>query len=786
MHPARVGGRAYDWSMTGSSDSADAADFGDASADDRGVADGVDPEPGTTPAPARRRRPAAGSVTLDTPLVTVVGQATATALGKAFGMASVADLLGHYPRRYTQRGELAPLSQLPLGEHVTIIAEVLSSTQSPMKGRPGWIVSARISDGRGILALAFFGKKRQDWRLKELRPGVRGIFAGRVTAYKGTLQLAHPVYRTYEGELEAANSDPKAKRMLREVVPIYPATASVSSMTIEDSIELVLPALAELPDPVPVELRLQRGLLGHRDALILIHHPEDNEQWQAARDTLRFTEAWILQAALAQKHTVAREQHTTPRVPTAGGFLERFDAALPFVLTVDQEITAAEIAFDISQPIPMNRLLQGEVGSGKTVVALRAMLAVADSGGQAALLAPTEVLAGQHLRSIVAMLGPDLAAELMPVLLTGKLPAAEKRKALLRVVSGQSRIVIGTHALLSDDVTFFDLGLIVIDEQHRFGVDQRETLRLKGDLPPHVLVLTATPIPRTIAMTVFGDLSVSTIKILPTGRQPIETIVIALAEHPDWFWGIWKRLSVELALGRQGFVVCPAIAPKETEEEEPGAAPEPPPDSTARPLIDVETTVAKLRELPGLSSYRLAALHGRMTSEEKDRTMRAFAAGEIDVLVATTVIEVGVDVPNASAMVVMDADRFGVSQLHQLRGRVGRGSVPGLCLLVTHAAVGSTPRERIDAVQGTLDGFVLADLDLRLRQEGDVLGDVQSGGTSSLRLLRVAVDGEIIESARTAAFKLVEGDPGLRTDPALREAVRRRLDESERTWLSKS
>ncbi|KFF60357.1 ATP-dependent DNA helicase RecG [Cryobacterium sp. MLB-32] len=728
-------------------------------------------------------------MTLDTPLVTVVGQATATALGKAFGMANVADLLGHYPRRYAQRGELAPLSHLPLNEHVTIVAEVLSSSQSPMKGRPGWIVSAKISDGRGILALTFFGKRRMDWRLADLRPGVRGIFAGRVTNYKGTLQLAHPDYRTFEAELEAAEAaeaDPKAKKMLREVVPIYSATASVSSMTIEASVDLALQGLAEVPDPVPVELRVEQGLLAHRDALVLVHHPETNEHWRAAQDTLRFTEAWILQAALAQKHTLAREQHTTPRVPAPGGFLERFDAALPFVLTLDQEITAAEIAFDISEPIPMNRLLQGEVGSGKTVVAVRAMLAVADSGGQAALLAPTEVLAGQHLRSIVTMLGPDLAAELMPTLLTGKLPAAEKRKALLRVVSGQSRIVIGTHALLSDNVTFFDLGLIVIDEQHRFGVDQRETLRLKGDLPPHVLVLTATPIPRTIAMTVFGDLSVSTIKILPSGRQPIQTVVVPLDEHPEWFWDVWKRLAVELALGRQGFVVCPAIAPKEPEEEEAGAAPAPPAETNAKPLIDVETTLANLRQLPGLSTYRLEALHGRMTSEEKDLTMRAFAAGEIDVLVATTVIEVGVDVPNASAMVVLDADRFGVSQLHQLRGRVGRGGVPGLCVLVTNAALGSTSRERIDAVQGTLDGFVLADLDLRLRQEGDVLGDTQSGGLSSLRLLRVAVDGEIIASARAAAFSLVTGDPGLRTEPALRDAVRRRLDESERTWLSKS
>jgi ATP-dependent DNA helicase RecG len=432
----------------------------------------------------------------------------------------------------------------------------------------------------------------------------------------------------------------------------------------------------------------------------------------------------------------------------------------------------------------MNRLLQGEVGSGKTVVALRAMLAVADSGGQTALLAPTEVLAGQHLRSITTLLGPDLAAELMPTLLTGKLPIAQKRKALLRTVSGQSRIVIGTHALLSDTVTFFDLGLIVIDEQHRFGVDQRETLRLKGAEPPHVLVMTATPIPRTIAMTVFGDLDVSTIRMLPAGRQGITSIVVPLADHPNWFQRIWTKLAEELALGRQGFVVCPAISPAEREEGS-EAETAPSPDDEKTPLANVETVHEKLRGFPPLAGYRIAALHGRMASDEKDRIMRSFAAGEIDVLVATTVIEVGVDVPNASAMVVLDADRFGVSQLHQLRGRVGRGGVPGLCLLVTNARPGSPARQRIGDVAATLDGFVLAELDLALRREGNVLGDLQSGDGSKLRFLRVAVDGDMIAEARQAAYHLVTGDPGIRTNPPLREAIARRLNESERTWLNK-
>jgi len=741
-----------------------------------------DPATGGTATPGTETP---GTVTLDTKLGEALNGATAKAYAKAFGMATVADLLGHYPRRYALRGESTDLSQLPLGENVTIVAEVLSAIERQMKARRGTIVEAKISDGRGILTLTFFSKGSQGWRLAELRPGVRGIFAGKVTAYKGTLQLAHPTYQTFEGELEAAAANPKVSRMLKEIIPIYPATATVTSWQVRESVEAVLARVTPPPDPVPEELRRERALLSQAEALELIHCPDSEEDWQRARHTLRFTEAWVLQCALVQQHTAARERRTRSRVPAPGGFLERFDAALPFVLTVDQEIVAAEVALDIAQSAPMNRLVQGEVGSGKTVVALRAMLAVADSGGQTAFLAPTEVLAGQHLRSITAMLGPDLAAELMPTLLTGKLPAADKRKALLRTVSGQSRIVIGTHALLSDNVAFFDLGLVVVDEQHRFGVNQRETLRLKGALPPHVLVLTATPIPRTIAMTVFGDLDVSTIRMLPVGRQGIDSFVVPLDEHPGWFRRIWDRLAEELALGRQGFVVCPAIAPAEPGAAEDGVDVAPPEDNAA-PLTNVETLLGQLRTYPPLAGARIEPLHGRMTSDEKDQTMRSFARGEIDVLVATTVIEVGVDVPNASAMVVMDADRFGVSQLHQLRGRVGRGGVPGLCLLVTAARSGSLARQRIDDVADTLDGFKLANLDLELRQEGDVLGDTQSGGLSSLRLLRVATDVELIEAARAAAVRLISGDPGIRTNPALREAIRRRLDESERSWLSKS
>ena len=437
----------------------------------------------------------------------------------------------------------------------------------------------------------------------------------------------------------------------------------------------------------------------------------------------------------------------------------------------------------------MNRLVQGEVGSEKTLVALRAMLQVADSGGQAALLAPTEVLAAQHLRSIVTMLGPDLAASVMPTLITGQLPAAAKRRALLRTVSGQARIVIGTHALLSDKVEFFDLGLVVVDEQHRFGVEQRQALRLKSDLTPHVLVLTATPIPRTVAMTVFGDLDVSVISGLPEGRAGITSHAVSLAEHPNWMTRVWERVEEEIASGRQAFVVCPAIDASGAPEDDPDALieeQEQESDDQKPPKASVEAVAALLAEHPLLGKRRIAQLHGRMSSEDKDIVMQAFSAGEIDLIVATTVIEVGVDVPNASTMVVLDADRFGVSQLHQLRGRVGRGGVPGLALFVTHAQPGTTAHERVDAVASTLDGFELARIDLELRSEGNVLGTNQSGGRSSSRLLRAARDGDLIAQAREEAAQIMEHDPDFSQHVLLKEAIARRLSESERDFLDKN
>ncbi|UOE25197.1 ATP-dependent DNA helicase RecG [Agromyces soli] len=721
-----------------------------------------------------------GSFALESKLATALGSRTAQAIERAFGYRTVGEFLSHYPRRYAMRGELTALDSLPLDENVTIVAEVLEVRERPMRQRRGSIVEAKISDGNGVLVLTFFN---QSWRQNELQPGRRGIFAGKVGSYKGARQLAHPDYELFDDETPRTVDEAEAVRWAQAPIPIYPATSTIASWQLAKSMALVLDGLGRVDDPLPAEVREARGLEGHRRALELIHRPSTEGDWKGARRTLRFTEAFVLQTALLQRRAALRSHAAIERRPTPGGLLERFDAALGFELTDDQHEVGREIAEDLASAAPMNRLVQGEVGSGKTLVALRAMLAVADSGGQAALLAPTEVLAAQHVRSIAKVLGPELSAELIPTLVTGQLPAAERRKALLRVAAGQARIVVGTHALMGDRVTFADLGLVVVDEQHRFGVEQREALRLKGRTAPHVLVLTATPIPRTVAMTVFGDLDVSTIRQLPAGRAGITSQVVPLAIRPAWRSRIWERLAEELALGRQAFVVCPAIDQKQAEDD---GEPVEPAEADAGPAATVIATLAELREHPQLGSARIEALHGRMAADEKDRVMRAFAAGEIDVLVATTVIEVGVDVPNASAMVVVDADRFGVSQLHQLRGRVGRGGVPGLCLLVTRATPGSVALQRVEAVAATLDGFELAQVDLELRQEGDVLGARQSGGRSSLKLLRVVRDAELIGEARGHAAAVLEADPGLDGHAALAEAVRRRLDDEASEFLSKS
>jgi len=716
-----------------------------------------------------------------------IGGKTAAAFDRAFGMKTVGELLEHYPRRYARRGELTPISTLPLGEPVTIVAEVVSASERRMQNRRGSLLEVVISDGDGRLSLTFFN---QPWRLKDLTPGRRGIFSGKVGEYRRQTQLTNPDYELFDDIAEArAEAEVSAKRP----IPIYPATATVPSPLVQKTISLVLDALGDIDDPLPDDLRARRGLLPARSALEQIHRPEDDDDIPPAVATLRMQEAFVLQTALLQQRQFVRALSATKRPAAPGGLLERFDRILPFELTPDQQSVGAQIQADMVGDWPMNRLVQGEVGSGKTLVALRAMLQVAETGGQSALIAPTEVLAAQHLRSIARMLGPELAPELMPTLLTGQLPAAERRKAALRVASGQARIVVGTHALLSSTTTFADLGFVVVDEQHRFGVDQREALRAKGD-SPHALVLTATPIPRTVAMTVFGDLDVSTIRTMPAGRAGIQSFVAPLAEKPSWFARVWDRVAEEVAQGRQAFVVCAAIDADQLtgdqKTDEPADAPEGPESAVSsegnRTRWGVVQVEALLSRLPTFADIRVEILHGKMPSDEKDAVMQAFARGDIDVLVATTVIEVGVDVPNASTMVILEADRFGVSQLHQLRGRVGRGGLPGLCLLVTEAAPGTSSRARVDAVAATLDGFALAEVDLELRGEGDVLGGAQSGVRSSLRLLRVVTDADLITEARAEGERLLADDPALQRHPGLAAALERRLGVEERAALAKS
>ncbi|MBC6494515.1 ATP-dependent DNA helicase RecG [Microbacterium sp. 4-7] len=723
------------------------------------------------------------SLTLDSSLEEALGATPAKSLDRAFSMKTVGDLVSHYPRRYADPGELTPIRELPLGETVTIVAEVLSSSARAMRNRRGAMVDVVIGDGIGKMSLTFFAKNlgAAKWRSEDLAVGRRGVFSGKVGEFNGMTQFAHPEYELFDDE-DAARRRADARAAV--LIPIYPATSTLQTWQIAKFITRALDGLGDVPEPLAPDVRAREELLTAREALEQIHRPKTRNDIDPAVRTLRMHEALTLQTALLQQRDAVRSLSATARPSKPGGLLERFDASLPYDLTPDQKTVGEQVASDLVAAWPMNRLVQGEVGSGKTLVALRAMLQVAESGGQAALIAPTEVLAGQHLRSIAKMLGPQMSPLVMPTLLTGQMPAAERRKAALRVASGQALIVVGTHALLGEKTTFADLGLVVVDEQHRFGVEQREALRAKG-ASPHALVLTATPIPRTVAMTVFGDLDTSVIRTMPKGRAGIESFVAPLAEHPGWFNRVWERAAEEISQGRQVFAVCAAIdTTKKTAEA--GEQPVIPPEGASGPRWGVVQLDEALATHPRLGNVRRAVLHGRMPSDEKDAVMQSFARGEIDLLVATTVIEVGVDVPNASTMIVLDADRFGVSQLHQLRGRVGRGGVPGLCLLVTEAEEGSVARERVDAVAATLDGFALAEVDLELRGEGDVLGAAQAGARSSLKLLRVVKDSGLIVRARELAEGILSDDPDLRANPGLRSAIERRVSDDDRAALAKN
>ena len=693
--------------------------------------------------------------TLDSKLVGVLGDRTTKVLRDLFGYVTVGDLLHHYPRRYLVRGELSNISELNEGDEVTILAEVFSATSRRLHARKGNILEVIVTDGSAKLSLTFFN---QAWREKDLKVGKQGLFAGKVGVFNGKRQLAHPDYELIP---DGNDVDAAVEGFAGKYLPMYPASSKMPSWKIAQCIELAIGSLDEVPDYLPESVREKHGYPTLHQALVQLHNPVDLDSAEKARQRLTFDEAFMLQLLLLTRRRELKNLDAVARPPVTGGLLDAFDASLPFQLTAGQRAVAEEIAEDVAQPHPMHRLLQGEVGSGKTVVALRAMLSVIDNGGQAALLAPTEVLAAQHLRTMQKLLGPlaqggmlggsDIATQV--TLITGSQNAASRKEALALAASGAAGIVIGTHALLGESVAFKDLGLIVVDEQHRFGVEQRDALKSKATNPPHLLVMTATPIPRTVAMTVFGDLDVSTLRELPLGRQPITTHVVPVLEKPGFLERAWERIKEEVSQGHQAYIVAPRIAAGTAE------------DSDMDFLMgESSTEIASVEELGPLLSggalqgVKVAPLHGRQSAELKDSTMQAFANKEIDVLISTTVIEVGVDVPNATVMVIMDADRFGVSQLHQLRGRVGRGTSPGLCLLVTNADPESSARERLDAVAGTLDGFELSRIDLEQRREGDVLGASQSGSRSHLRLLRVLRDESMIEEARVDATTIIESD----------------------------
>ncbi|GAA0693650.1 ATP-dependent DNA helicase RecG [Kitasatospora atroaurantiaca] len=729
---------------------------------------------------------------LDEPLTKLVGDRTAKVLADSLKLRTVGDLLHHYPRRYVERGQLTSLDDLEVDEHVTVLARIEKVTLIPFKARKGDRLEVVVTDGRGRLSLVFFN---QGWRQKDLRPGAQGLFAGKVGLFNRTRQLASPDYQLLDEEADSGAAQQFAGRL----IPVYPASAQMPSWKLSICIETALTKhLGDVGEPLPEELREKHRLIPLPEALELIHRPRSQADRELAQSRLRWDEAFVLQVALAQRRAADSALPAVPRPSRPGGLLEAFDARLPFTLTEGQRSVSAEIFADLATAHPMHRLLQGEVGSGKTLVALRAMLTVVDAGGQAVLLAPTEVLAQQHHRSIVEMMG-DLAEGGMlggsdigtkVVLLTGSMGVPVRRQALLDMACGDAGIAIGTHALIEDKVQFQDLGLVVVDEQHRFGVEQRDALRAKGEQPPHLLVMTATPIPRTVAMTVFGDLETSVLDQLPAGRSPISSHVVPAVEKPNFLARAWERVREEVGKGHQAYVVCPRIGDEPEEgKKKRKAMPDDPEDLGAssddrRPPLAVVETAEMLTKGP-LAGLRVEILHGRLTPDAKDDVMKRFAAGEVDVLVATTVIEVGVNVPNSTVMVIMDADRFGVSQLHQLRGRVGRGSAPGLCLLVSDMPAGSSARARLDAVAGTLDGFELSRIDLEQRREGDVLGQAQSGVKSSLKVLSVLDDEEVIATAREEAAQLVAEDPDLARHPELKTALDSLLDEDRAEYLEK-
>ena len=697
----------------------------------------------------------------------------------------------------------------------------LFGVPAPSMTNPGALIGSQMK-------LSFFNA----WTAaREIREGETMMFSGRVGIYRGEYTLTNPHYALLSKDASGADVTDAATAP----VPVYRAPVKLPTDRISGYMAQLLEKvpLKELEDPVPYTIRRARKVPSLEWTYRALHTPDSEDTWRAAQAQMRYREAFVLQSALARLHSVRAAHLTQPRPAVEGGLADRLLEVLPYELTEGQQKVGAEIAADLSSESPMNRLLQGDVGSGKTVVALRAMLQVADAGGQSAMLAPTEVLAEQHLRSVLDILG-DMAApedsdaddsaagsaEGAPAgsgeeprrvrvrLLTASMGTRAKRKVLQELADGTAQIVIGTHALLSDEVSFHDLGLVVVDEQHRFGVEQRDGLRGTDGALPHRLVMTATPIPRTVAMTVFGDLDVSVLDTLPAGRQKVSTHVVPLAEKPAWASRLWRRAREEIDAGHQVYVVVPKIG-EDGDSLEEGAAffgasslngagtgagnsaqgyfgqgGNASSDGKVQ-LTSVASMYSYLSAEDALVGVRIGTLHGRMDPAEKTAVMTAFERGEIDLLISTTVIEVGVNVPNATLMIIMDADRFGISGLHQLRGRVGRGGYAGTCLLVTRQEEGGVSRERLDAVASTTDGFELSRIDLAQRREGDILGAAQSGSKSTLRFLRALADADIIERAREDARSVVEKDPTLAKHPSLARTIDRALDADREAFLGR-
>ncbi len=690
------------------------------------------------------------------------------------GIESVADLLHHVPRRYIDRSRVEPVSTLPVAEEVTIIVEVVSvSTRRPKRRLA--ITEARVSDGTGTLKVVWFN---QPFRERQLGVGAEVALSGKVERFRGTPQMTSPDVDVLSGTSEALTTG--------RVVPIHPSVGDVGPGHMRRAVHNAVKRSQPIPDPLPAEVIERNQLVERAKAFSDIHFPDDIGAVTPARRRLVFDELFRLEIALALQKRRRREQERGTRHRLDGALVGRFIAGLPYDLTGAQRRVLEDIRIDLAAESPMHRLLQGEVGSGKTAVAVATLLAGIQGGWQGAVMAPTEVLAAQHFLGIAQLLqdaglqpseegaGAELGMDSLfstgdgdavrLALLTGSqvatnfVPGAARSQLLSWIADGKVDLVVGTHALIQEGVHFHRLGVAVVDEQHRFGALQRVALKEKAaDIDPDVLIMTATPIPRTLSMTLYGDLEVSAIDELPPGRAPIDTMWIARDREQK----AWDLIRAEAAEGRQAFVVCPLVE-----------------DSEKLEVVSATGEFDRLSKV--FADLEVGLLHGQLHPREKEEVMAAFRRGDLDVLVATTVIEVGIDVPNATVIVVEDADRFGLSQLHQLRGRVGRGSHGGTCVLISDPATPDGER-RMEAMVETTDGFRLADIDLELRGQGTVFGARQSG-RADLKLANIVRDFETLIAARDEAFALVDADPNLDAHPELRAEVRALLGD-EVGWL---